>query len=225
MVRIAAAAGLALVLTSTTALAARAPGPARPPLAFREEFTETPTETPVTQGSIMNRELRFATYGPGKDMVSKTFHDGPPNEGAFIWSGACTQICGFTLYLPNAYLDLRGQAKVVWRTEQTGFHQLRLMIKLADGSLLVSDHPVGDSSDWQVSEMVIRDLRWRAVDAKVMNDASAGRGQGQWIETPDLSKVAEIGWTDLQAGSGHGTNGGSSRVDWIEVYAPRVPRS
>ena len=229
MTRIAPALGLALCLFSTAVALAqpRVAGAAdepRPPLAFREDFTDGAGETPVTMASIKNKELRFALYGPGKDHVSKTYHAKPPNEGGFIWSGDCTEICGFSLYLPNDYLDLRGQAKITWRTEQTGFHQLRLMIKLADGTMYVGDQAVGASTDWQVSELIIKDLRWRELDAKVMNDSSSARGAGPWAAPPDLSKVAEIGWTDLQAGSGHGTMGGSSRVDWIEVYAKRTPR-
>jgi hypothetical protein len=43
------------------------------------------------------------------------------------------------------------------------------------------------------------------------------------VDSPDLSKVDEIGFTDLMAGSGHGP-GGSSRVDWIEVYGKPVKR-
>jgi hypothetical protein len=39
----------------------------------------------------------------------------------------------------------------------------------------------------------------------------------------DLSKVEEIGFTDLMRGSGHGMGGGS-RVDWIEVYGKPIPR-
>ena len=49
-----------------------------------------------------------------------------------------------------------------------------------------------------------------------------------WVVNPDLSKVDEIGFTDLMPGSpdnhGHGA-ASTSRVDWIEIYAPRVPRS
>jgi len=40
----------------------------------------------------------------------------------------------------------------------------------------------------------------------------------------DLSKVDEIGFTDLALGSGHGA-GGSTRVDWIEVYGNPVKRA
>ena len=62
-------------------------------------------------------------------------------------------------------------------------------------------------------------IRWRRLDTKVMND-------GPWVEKPDLSKVDEIGWTDLATGSGHGSGGlvGSSRIDWIEVYGAGVKR-
>jgi hypothetical protein len=36
--------------------------------------------------------------------------------------------------------------------------------------------------------------------------------------------VAEIGFTDMMPGSGHGKQAGSSRVDWIEVYGARAPK-
>jgi hypothetical protein len=39
-----------------------------------------------------------------------------------------------------------------------------------------------------------------------------------------LSKVDEIGFTDLMRGSGGGPGGGT-RVDWIEVYGKPTPRS
>jgi hypothetical protein len=224
-----------MLLASCVAVQAQTPAPAvqprataandaRPPVAFRADFDSAPSESPVTMASIKSKELRFATYGPGKNLVDKTWHAEPPNQGGFIWSGNCTQLCGFTLYLPNEYVDLSGAARITWNTEQTGLHQLRLMIKLASGQMLVSDQSVGASSDWQVSDLVIRDLRWRALDTEHMNDASLARGGGQWLQSPDLSRVAEIGWTDLQAGSGHSSMGGSSRVKSIEVYGRRVPR-
>ena len=47
---------------------------------------------------------------------------------------------------------------------------------------------------------------------------------GQWIEKPDLSRIDEIGFTDLMAGSGHGP-GGWSDVGKIEVFGKGVPRN
>ena len=49
---------------------------------------------------------------------------------------------------------------------------------------------------------------------------------GPWVDKPDLSKVDEIGWTDLATGSGHGSSElvGSSRINRIEVYGAGVRR-
>jgi hypothetical protein len=191
----------------------------RPPLFFREDFTDAPEETPVTQASITNRSLAFGLYGPGKDGVAKSKHASPKDDPSYVWLGACLQLCGVTLRHRDSYVDLTGLAKIRWRTKQTGFHQLRLIVKLADGTMLVSDYFEGGSTDWRETEVAVQDIRWRRLDTRVMND-------GPWVEKPDLSKVDEIGWTDLAAGSGHGSGGlvGSSRTDWIEVYGLPVKR-
>ena len=39
----------------------------------------------------------------------------------------------------------------------------------------------------------------------------------------DLSRVDEIGFTDLNRGAGHGTEGNSG-LDWVEVYGNPVRR-
>jgi hypothetical protein len=217
--------GLAFSLFAAgCALAQSQPGPVvRPPLIFHEGFSDGFNEDPVTVKSMETKGLQIATYGPGKDLWSKTWHAKAPMVGSFMWTGACTQVCGMTLYLPGDYMDLRGLAQVTWRTAETGLHQLHLLIKTADGKLLISDQSVGASSDWQVSDLVIEDLRWREVDTKTMNDLNPP-GNAPWLPQPDLSKVTEIGFTDMMPGSGHGVQAGSSRVDWIEVYGVRVPK-
>jgi hypothetical protein len=45
-----------------------------------------------------------------------------------------------------------------------------------------------------------------------------------WKYSVDLSKVDEIGFTDMSRGAGHGLSG-SSAVDWIEVYGQPVKRA
>ena len=200
--------GLAFSLFAAgAALAQSQPGPVvRPPLIFHEGFSDGFNEDPVTVKSMETKGLQIATYGPGKDMWSKTWHPKAPMVGSFMWTGACTQVCGMTLYLPGDYMDLRGLAKVTWRTAETGLHQLHLLIKTADGKLLIME-----------------DLRWREVDTKTMNDLNPP-GNAPWLPQPDLSRVTEIGFTDMMPGSGHGVQAGSSRVDWIEVYGVRVPK-
>ena len=191
----------------------------RPPLFLREDFNNEPEETPITQASIQGKNTSFSLYGPGKDGVAKSHHASPKDDPSYVWLGSCLTPCAFTLRDTTQYVDLTGLAKIHWRTKQTGFHQLRLVLKLADGTLLVSDYFEGGSNDWRATEVSISDIRWRKLDPKVINDTA-------WVDKPDLSKVDEIGWTDLAVGSGHGTGGavGSSRIDWIEVYGMPVKR-
>ena len=58
-----------------------------------------------------------------------------------------------------------------------------------------------------------------------MAEAKPKPGAGQFVFNPDLSKVDEIGFTDLGAGAGHGAVGGNVAIDWIEVYGEPVKRT
>jgi hypothetical protein len=64
------------------------------------------------------------------------------------------------------------------------------------------------------------DVRWRNLN---IDDVVEAR-DGYWVDFPDLSRVEEIGFTDLMRGAGHGSGGGS-RLDWIEVHGKPVPRT
>ena len=57
---------------------------------------------------------------------------------------------GRRTYTPDG--DLTGLAKVRWRTKQSGFRNLRLTLKLANGTWLVSDYAEGPTVDWHESE-------------------------------------------------------------------------
>ena len=78
----------------------------------------------------------------------------------------------------------------------------------------MSDQSDDDAADWRVREFIIRDLRWRVLDI-------ARISEGRWEPNPDLSRVEEIGFTDLMPG---GRTPASSRLDWIEVHARGVSR-
>jgi hypothetical protein len=93
-------------------------------------------------------------------------------------------------------------------------------LKLADGRFLVGDYTEAYTGDWRETEFSIASVRWRSLDS---NNIVTTRTQAGWVNNPDLSKVDEIGFTDLVRGSGGGAGGGS-RVDWIEVYGNAVPR-
>jgi hypothetical protein len=186
----------------------------RPPLFFHEDFKGTPAATPIAQDHLSSPNLLLALYGPGRSGMKKSHHDTPADDPYYVWDGTCSGNCAITLRAKGAYADLRGLAKIRWRTKQSGFRRLHLILKTAAGAWLVSDLAEGESTDWRESELSIQDLRWRQLDVKTVVE-------GAWVEHPDLGRVDEIGWTTLMTGGG---TPASSRVDWIDVFAPAVPR-
>jgi hypothetical protein len=186
----------------------------RPAHFFREDWKEIPPATPVTQEHVGHPDLLVSRYGPGEAGIKKSHHDQPVDDPWYIWSGEAAGNWAISLRHKNAYVDLTGLAKVRWRSKQAGFRQLRLILKLADGRWLVSDEFDGPSVDWRIHEFNLADIHWRRLDIQRIVE-------GAWELNPDLSKVEEIGWTDLMTG---GDSLACSRVDWIEVYGKPVPR-
>jgi hypothetical protein len=205
----------------------------RPPLFLREDWKHIPTDTPehpVTQASITTPNVELKLYGETKQGINpdtgiwEIQRASPKDDPTFIYTGPCMTPCALALRDRNHYMDLTGLAKLRWRTKQTGFHLLRPIVKLADGTWLVGDHAEGPSTDWLETEFSFVDVRWHFLNIdKVVTTKTS-----DWVANPDLSRVDEIGFTDLMPGNvadrGHGTSG-ASRVDWMEVYANPVPRT
>jgi len=196
-------------------------GPARrPPLFFREEWkqNEKSDEHPVTQESVANANLELKLYGPNAKEMALTGKAGDENNPIHVWTGLCTGPCAVLLRDKANYADLSGLARIRWNTKMSGYHQIRPMVKLADGNVYVGDQADGSTRDWIVSEISFADLKWLKVDpARAVTT-------GNIIERPDLSKVDEIGFVDLIPGSGHGA-GGWSDVAQVDVFAGTVPRT
>lgn len=186
----------------------------RPETFFREDFKETPPQIPITQNHIVNSDLLISLYGEGADLIKKSNHDKPYDDPFYVWSGLCEDNWAVTLKHSSKNVDLSKQAKIRWRSKQSGFRQLHIILKLSDGTWLISDATDGLSKDWRIKEFNISDIRWMSLDIETMTEKS-------WIENPDLTKVEEIGWTDLMKGGG---SEACSRVDWIEVDGYAVSR-
>lgn len=196
----------------------------RPPLFFREDWKLDPTipnptperEHTIGQGDLSNPNLEVKLYGEknGPYVVYQASDD-----ITFAMTLLCTANCAVALRDKNNDVDLTGLAKIRWRIKEQGYHFIHPIVKLANGTWLIGDHATGYSTDWIETEISVVDLRWRNLDIENVVEAR----DGKWVDNPDLSKVEEIGFTDLMRGSGHGS-GGSSRVDWIEVYGKPVPR-
>ena len=146
-----------------------------------------------------------------------------------MWTGVCTTPVAATLRDKNNYVDLTGRAKIRWATRSAGFHVVRPVLKLADGTWLVGDRTDGDGSteNFLETEFSIAAVRWLKLDIDKVVTVHAERNQapetGRWVAKPDLSKVDEIGFADLMPGSGHGW-GGFVNVGRIEVYGTAVKR-
>jgi hypothetical protein len=201
--------------------AARTPAPARSraPLFFREEWKQTPAggEHPVTPESLANPNLELKLYGTTSKDVQLTGAATDENNPTHVWTGLCSTPCAVAFRDKNNFADLSGLARIKWVTKVSGFHQVRPIVKLADGTWLVGDREDGSTVDWLTSEFSLSDVRWLRLDiANVFT-------KGNFVEKPDLTKVDEIGFVDLMPGSGHGP-GGWVDVAAIEVYGRPVKR-
>lgn len=186
----------------------------RPSLFFREDWKETPAATPVTQSHVFNNDLILNLYGAGADGIRKSNHDHPSDDPFYIWSGLCLENWAVTLKSKKSFADLSEYAKIVWRSKQSGFRSLHVIIKLADGTWLVSDQCDDQSKDWRIHEFNLSDFKWHELNISTVTE-------GNEVKNPDLSRVDEIGFSDLMRG---GQSIACSRLDWIEVYGKSVAR-
>lgn len=190
------------------------------PLFFREGWKVTPGIPllhPAGQGDVGNPNLELALYGPsGKEILMNGAPDLPLNPPHF-WTGMCEQTCAAALHDRNNYVDLSGWGKIRWVTREGGLNQLHVILKLADGTWLVSEHGDAVGLDHHVSEFTLSESRWIGLDINRVVT------RGLLTDKVDLSKVDEIGFTTLMPGSGHGYGGYADMV-WMEVYGKPVPR-
>jgi hypothetical protein len=215
---------VSLCLAGSDLLAQR---PQRPALFLREDWTfaaglpnvNTPQEPehPVVQGDVANLNLDVHLWGDKTGLLTVNQPDN--NNLTYVMTLLCTTSCAVSFRDRTNDVDLTGLATIRWRTRVSGFHLLRPIVKLADGTWLVGDHATAQSSGWVESEIQLADVRWRNLN---IDGVIEGRGGDRWVETPNLSRVEEIGFTDLMRGGGHGAPG--SRIDWIEVYGKPVRR-
>ena len=203
------------------------PGPQRPPLFFREDWKLDPNapnvnnadepEHPVGQGDVANPNLEVHVYGDkaGTRISDQTYN----NHLTYAMTLLCTSNCAITLRDKNNDVDLTGPATIRWRTRISGFHlppshyqarRRNVAHRRPDVEPLDGLGGVGNPTGGRALAHL---------DIQNVVEAS----DGYWVDYPDLSRVEEIGFTDLMRGAGHGSGGGS-RVDWIEVYGKPVPR-
>jgi len=188
---------LSLPATLTYAQRGGAQAPATPELLFSMTLkNEAPL--PLSQNTITTPNVDLQLYGDGKNIIDAV-GNGPNLPRLFF--GLCEKPCGFTLRDRTNYFDLRGRAKIKFTTIVSGFHRVRPLIKLADGTLLIGDQAEGSVADYHQYEISFSECRWLRLDPV------RGVTLGSWVENPDLSKVDEVGYFDVIPGSGVHTEG------------------
>jgi hypothetical protein len=192
----------------------------RPPLFWREVWKQTAAggEHPVVPSeALSNPNLELKLYGSTGNEILMTGSAQDENNPIHLWTGLCTTPCAAALRDRNSYADLTGLARIRWVTKVSGFHQVRPIIKLADGTWLVGDHSDGSTLDWLQTDVSLAEVHWLRLDIDGVVT------KGNVVDKPDLSKVDEVGFADLMPGSGHGP-GGWIDVGAIEVFGKSIRR-
>ncbi|PYS53812.1 MAG: hypothetical protein DMG13_11000 [Acidobacteria bacterium] len=192
----------------------------RPPVFFHEDWKEIPIATPITQDHVKDPNLILSLHGPGKDGVRKSHHTVPVDDPFYTFSGPAKGNWAVSLHHKNSYVDLTGVAKIRWRINVSGLRSLHVILKTADGKWYVSTESDGPTLDWREHEFNVREMHWQNLDIRSVVETGP-------VDKIDLSKVDEIGYTDLMIGgdvSGAPSGAAASRVDWIEVIGWPIKR-
>ena len=207
------------------ALAQAQSAPSRPPLFFSEGWQplKTPVDDhgawPASQGGVASLRLALSLHGTsGKEIQLVAVRGQTDLYPMNLWTGTTTSPSAASLRDTDNFVDLSDPlAKIRWTVRTSGFHQVRPIIKLADGTWLIGDQATGPSVDFNVDDVSIAAVRWLKLDIERVVTV------GDFVAKPDLSKVDEVGFADLLPGSGHGP-GGYANVGRIEVYGKPVKR-
>jgi len=200
IIGIAAIAVLVLSLGAgwTYAQQAAAPAPAAatpppPPQMLLKMTIQNDTRQLLTPSAITTPNVDLHLYGDGKNIVSAV---GKGDNWGRLFFGLCERPCGFTLRDRSNYFDMRGRASIKFMIDASGFHRLRPLIKLTDGTLLIGDQAEGSVADFHPYQITFNEVKW------VKLDPDRGVTLGVWVPNVDLSKVDEIGYFDVIPGSG-----------------------
>ena len=188
-------------------------------------------QVPIVQGNVADANVVVHWYGDAAKHLLTSGTPGSDTTPFSAWSGECDGPFAITFSHKNNAIDMSGLGKIRWTVKTSGFHAVRPVVKLTDGTMLVGDRADEAVPMLTVREFGLSDVRWIRLDPMRVVTVNGGRGAGPanpnneiWVNNPDLSKVDEVGFADLMPGSGHGT-GGYIHLGTIEVFGKAVPRA
>jgi hypothetical protein len=199
------------------------------PAFFKIEWVQPQGQTgqvPLVQENISDQNVEVKWYGAAAKHMLTSGTPGSDTTPFSAWSGECDGPFAITFRQKNNAVDLSGLGKIRWIVKTSGFHVVRPVVKLADGTMLVGDHVDESVPMLTTSEFALSSVRWIKLDPMRVVTVNSGNSPNNyiWVQNPDLSKVDEVGFADLMPGSGHGT-GGYIHLSTIEVFGKPVPRA
>ena len=109
------------------------PGGTEPPkLLFHEGWTRAPLSQPMTQANLANQQLTLHIYGD-PNHIRKAMH--PLDD--YTYTGESTSNWALTVSDKTALWDVTGGGKIRFKTQNTGYRFLHVVIKTADGRYFV----------------------------------------------------------------------------------------
>lgn len=194
----------------------------RPPLLFRIQWAQPPysgvlddAKRRLTPAALPDPRLQLHVYGPDARDIAVWSHESRRD----LWNGLATSPVAVTVSDRDAWLDLRGLARLRWMIRTNGLHELHPVVRLADGTLIVGSQRFSTEGEFLEEEVDFGpqlNPHWFHLDP----DKAV---VGSEVMHPDLSRVDEVGFVDLMPGGGHGF-AGSTNVSDIQLYATAVPR-
>jgi hypothetical protein len=206
------------------------------PLAFKVDWVRPANQTGQTamvQENVADPNVEVNWYGPGARKLLTTGNPGSQTTPFGVWSGECEAPFVITFRHKTNNIDLSGLSRIRWATKTSGFHVVRPVVKLTNGTMLVADYSEMHVPMVTQTEFTLAGLRWLRLDPERVVTIAPGDANAAgtvlapnetWVVNPDLSKVEEFGFADLMPASGHGV-GGYIQLNNIEVYGKPVPRS
>ena len=124
--------------------------PAGPPLFLKEDWKHTPdiAEHAVVQESVTTPDVELKLYGQTRQYTDPDREGKAKDAGVYevfgrgityIYTGPCLTPCAVALRNKTDYANLTGQARVRWRTRQSGFH-FRVRLSSSRMAPLVGDY-------------------------------------------------------------------------------------
>jgi hypothetical protein len=211
------------------------PPAAAAPLAFKVDWVrprnqeDTKIRYMPVQENVSDPNVEMKFYGTAAKQILTTGLPGNDVTPYGVWTGTAEGPFAVTFKLKNNYVHLTGIANIRWFTKTSGFHVVRPVVKLANGTMMVGDLSFSSVPKLTLSEFSLANVRWIKMDPDRVVTVNSGPAAANpnneiWVPNPDLSKVEEVGFADLMPGSGHGT-GGYIQIGRIEVYGKSGSRA